>query len=185
MTSKELWEETILQRIDELLSDDADSDKDPEEKLRQFCNGLDPIQKDRLTVLLDALESWKFGQYRRIYCGAFRDGHRWRKPEAEKKEKADSEFAEAVMAERIKCLIVRKLSVEDDTVLDEGEAVIESLPEDRKKKLERYLDLLIEQGAEDERNIYKGGLEDGIRLMWRVLSCQPEDGERKDTETLK
>lgn len=176
MNSKDLWEQTISQRIDEVLRESTDSDKDPEENLRRFCEGLGAAQKEELTVLLDNLEYWKFEQYQKLYKGAFRDGYKCMKTAAEQtgESETDSEFLEMMMAERIKSLIFRKPSMEEERILDEGEQVIRSLQEEAQEKLERYMDLFIEQGGEDERNIYQGGLRDGIQLMWRILSLQPK-----------
>lgn len=188
MNSKDLWEQTISQRIDEVLREGIDSGEDPEEDLRRFCEVLEAGRKEELMVLLDKLEYWKFEQYQKLYKGAFRDGYKCIKTAEEQTEEseqteelktaeeteADSDFLEMMVEERIKSLIFRKLSREEKRILDEGEQVIQSLQKEAQEKLERYMDLSIEQEAEDERSIYQGGLKDGIRLMWRILSLRPE-----------
>ena len=80
----------------------------------------------------------------------------------------EEEFINMIVTERIKMVLLRKSDLENAAVLDSAELVIKELDEEKRKKLEDYLDLMLYQRAEDEMKLYRAGFEDGIRLMRRI-----------------
>lgn len=80
----------------------------------------------------------------------------------------DEEFIDMMVMERIQMILRRKPDQEQQEVLDAGEQVIWELDEEKRKKVEAYLDILFCQGAEDEEKLYRAGIRDGI---WIVKKC--------------
>ncbi len=76
----------------------------------------------------------------------------------------DKEFIRMMLEERIKCLSGRLLTQKEAEILSEGERILEELEEEKKEKVQKFLDLTMEMEAENEKQTYLGGLRDGIRL---------------------
>lgn len=74
------------------------------------------------------------------------------------------DFLKMMIDERIKILLSGKPSEAGLEVEEAGEKVIMELEEEKKDKLEAYLELLTEDMAQNERKAYIGGLKDGIWL---------------------
>lgn len=86
----------------------------------------------------------------------------------EKSRMTDEEFINMIVTERIKMVLLRKSDLENAAVADSAELVIKELDEEKRKKLEDYLNLMLYQRAEDEMKLYRAGFEDGIRLMRKI-----------------
>ena len=85
-----------------------------------------------------------------------------------KKKMAEEELIDLIVTERINMILSREAKKEEISALEEGEQVIHELEEEVREKVERYLNLIIMQGAEDEMKLYRAGIEDGIRIMKRI-----------------
>ena len=86
----------------------------------------------------------------------------------EKSRMTGEEFINMIVTERIKMVLLRKSDLENAAVADSAELVIKELDEEKRKKLEDYLNLMLYQRAEDEMKLYRAGFEDGIRLMRKI-----------------
>ena len=81
----------------------------------------------------------------------------------------EKQFIDMVIQERIKLLLERKNTPEEETVLNNGEGVIDRLGEEDRKLVEAYLDLMTGLEAESEEGAYLGGFRDGVRLSVRLF----------------
>ena len=84
------------------------------------------------------------------------------------KKMVEEELIDLIVTERINMILSREVKKEEISTLEEGEQVIHELGEEVREKVERYLNLIIMQGAEDEMKLYRAGIEDGIRIMKRI-----------------
>lgn len=92
----------------------------------------------------------------------------------------DREFWNMMIDERIKCLLPRKLTKEESEILEEGDRIIEELPEEKREKVLQFLNTTAEMESENETNLYIGGVCDGIRL--KTWMAKVEEGHRKFRE---
>ncbi len=89
------------------------------------------------------------------------------------------DFLKMMLDERIKMLLSKKPSEDGLEVEEAGEKVIMGLEEEKKDKLEAYMDLLTENMAQNERKAYIGGMKDGIRVMKALEEMTDDDFWKK------
>ena len=81
----------------------------------------------------------------------------------------EKRFMEILTAVRIGMLLERAGIGEKDTALDEYEAILEDLDENKRRQLRTYMDQMAGQEAARGGVLYQGGLYDGIRLMGKII----------------
>ena len=104
----------------------------------------------------------------------------WENPDIRIKRKGrdgmtEREFLDMVIQERIKLILERKTTPEEDSVFEKGEKAIEGLGEETKKRVQAFIDLLEDLDAEREEQAYMGGFYDGVRLMTKIAQIGKED----------
>lgn len=87
----------------------------------------------------------------------------------------EKEFLDMVVQERIKLLLERKTTPEEDAVFDRGDAAVEGLDEEKKAQVQALIDLFMDLDAEREEKAYRGGFRDGIRLVARLFKISMEE----------
>ena len=79
---------------------------------------------------------------------------------------------EMAIGERIKMILFKKASKEEEQVLNKGDQIIENLDEEKKAAMMAYLDIRVDREAENEMKAYIGGVKDGICLItWINRMC--------------
>lgn len=85
-----------------------------------------------------------------------------------------------IVGERLSILLKKESSAEELDIIKKGEAMIQSLEEEKKAIIEQYTDSIMKEGAEEQINAYIGGVHDGIRLMIRIFEIGREDKQETD-----
>lgn len=89
---------------------------------------------------------------------------------------SDKEFIEMMIDERINVLLSRKVKSEDAKILEEGEGILSALDKEKRDKIERFLNLLADFDADNQRTAYIGGFKDGLKLSKWVKAKEVADG---------
>lgn len=94
-----------------------------------------------------------------------------------------TELIEMIISERIGALLEQKVKEEaKEAVSGREERILEGLEEEKKIQIETYIDSLVEEAAQNERIIYRGGFYDGAGLvMW--LCREGRNGFREKEES--
>ena len=80
-----------------------------------------------------------------------------------------NQLIEMVLFERLDSILEETKGTADYSVMDLGEAVIDSLPDDQKETLQAYLNTLLDHEAQSNEKAYLGGFHDAIGLLIRLL----------------
>lgn len=80
-----------------------------------------------------------------------------------------NQLIEMVLFERLDSILEETKGTADNSVMDHGEAVIDSLPDDQKETIQAYLNTLLDHEAQSNEKAYLGGFHDAIGLLIRLL----------------
>ena len=81
----------------------------------------------------------------------------------------EEKFMKMLMATRIEMLLERAGIEKKDTSLEEYDAILDGLDENKKRQLEAHMDQMANQEAARGEALYREGLHDGIRLMAKII----------------
>lgn len=79
------------------------------------------------------------------------------------------QLIEMVLFERLDSILEETKETADNSVMDHGEAVIDSLPEDQKEAIQAYLNMLLDHESQSNERAYLGGFHDAIGLLIRLM----------------
>lgn len=79
------------------------------------------------------------------------------------------QLIELVLFERLDAILKEKNSSEDKEKMDCGESVIDSLPQEQKEAIQSYLNVLLDQEAENTEKAYLGGFHDAVGLLFHLV----------------
>ena len=79
------------------------------------------------------------------------------------------QLIEMVLFERLDSILEETKGTADNSVMDHGEAVIDSLPEDQKEAIQAYLNMLLDHESQSNERAYLGGFHDAIGLLIRLM----------------
>ncbi len=79
-----------------------------------------------------------------------------------------------IVGERLSILLKKESCAEELDIIKKGEAMIQSLEEEKRAIIEDYTDSIMKEGAEEQISVYLGGVHDGIRLMMRIYEIGRE-----------
>ena len=89
------------------------------------------------------------------------------------KEKTDKrtleQLIEMVLFERPDSILEETKETADKSVMDHGEAVIDSLSDDQKEAIQAYLNILLDHESQSNERAYLGGFHDAIGLLIRLM----------------
>ena len=80
-----------------------------------------------------------------------------------------------IVGERLSILLKKESSAEELDIIKKGEAMIQSLEEEKRAIIEDYTDSIMKEGAEEQIIAYSGGVHYGIRLMLRICEIGREE----------
>lgn len=79
------------------------------------------------------------------------------------------QLIEMVLFERLDYILEETKETADNSVMDHGEAVIDSLPDDQKEAIQAYLNMLLDHESQSNEKAYLGGFHDAIGLLIRLM----------------
>ncbi len=79
-----------------------------------------------------------------------------------------------IVGERLSILLKKESCAEELDIIKKGEAMIQSLEEEKRAIIEDYTDSIMKEGAEEQISAYLGGVHDGICLMMRIYEIGRE-----------
>ena len=79
------------------------------------------------------------------------------------------QLIEMVLFERLDSILEETKETADNSVMDHGEAVIDSLPDDQKEAMQAYLNVLLDHESQSNEKAYLGGFHDAIGLLIRLM----------------
>lgn len=79
------------------------------------------------------------------------------------------EYEDMIISERIQMILHENRKDMDDGVTVTAEQALSELDEEQRRMMEDYLDRLIVQQAEHEKEIYLGGIRDGIAITRWIM----------------
>ncbi len=80
-----------------------------------------------------------------------------------------------IVGERLSIVLKKESCAEELDIIKKGEAIIQSLEEEKRAIIEDYTDSIMKEGTEEQINAYIGGVHDGIRLMLRICEIGREE----------
>lgn len=89
------------------------------------------------------------------------------------KNMMDQEFIEMMVSERVAVLLRKKADPEETEILDRAEGILRQLEKGKREQIERYVNYLISSEAENQEQIYREGIRDGILLMKKINRIEP------------
>lgn len=81
----------------------------------------------------------------------------------------DQEFIENVITRRLEMIWAEQKKETDTDAWEKIETMVNRLDSEDKSEMRQWLDILAETGAENQRDAYLAGLEDGIWIMGMIL----------------
>ena len=79
------------------------------------------------------------------------------------------QLIEMVLFERLDSILEETKETADNSVMDHGEAVIDSLSDDQKEAIQAYLNILLDHESQSNERAYLGGFHDAIGLLIRLM----------------
>ena len=79
------------------------------------------------------------------------------------------QLIEMVLFERLDSILEETKETADNSVMDHGEVVIDSLPEDQKEAIQAYLNTILDHESQSNEKAYLGGFHDAIGLFIRLM----------------
>lgn len=83
------------------------------------------------------------------------------------------ELVDMVISERINWILTKKKtavrSAKESELFEKHERLLKELDQEKRLKIEEYLDEMVELDAEMTEALYLGGVRDGLCLMMRIL----------------
>ena len=80
-----------------------------------------------------------------------------------------NQLIEMVLFERLDSILEETKGTADNSVMDHGEDVIDSLPDDQKEAMQAYLNVLLAHESQSNEKAYLGGFHDAIGLFIRLM----------------
>ena len=80
-----------------------------------------------------------------------------------------NQLIEMVLFERLDSILEETKGTADNSVMDHGEDVIDSLPDDQKEAMQAYLNVLLDHESQSNERAYLGGFHDAIGLLIRLM----------------
>lgn len=80
-----------------------------------------------------------------------------------------NQLIEMVLFERLDSILEETKGTADNSVMDHGEDVIDSLPDDQKEAMQAYLNVLLDHESQSNEKAYLGGFHDAIGLLIRLM----------------
>ena len=79
-----------------------------------------------------------------------------------------NQLIEMVLFERLDSILEETKGTADNSVMDHGEDVIDSLPDDQKEAMQAYLNVLLDHESQSNEKAYLGGFHGALNTFSQI-----------------